>query len=109
MANVHRLQDLPPAAANGQQPTGRNLLAGLTDQDVTSTEVIKKCMEYRVPFLSGSPNIKNPRLENYWDFLTAAMCPVLTLLSFTVIVCIINVALFTTTCALGLDKSGDLL
>lgn len=108
MANVHRIQDLP-RAGSGQPSTGRNLLAGLSDQDVRSTDLIKKCIEYRVPFFSGTPSIKNPRLENYWDFLVAAMCPVLRLLSFTLALCIIDIALFATTCALGLNRSGELL
>jgi hypothetical protein len=58
---------------------------------------------------AGSPAIKNPRTENYWDFLMAAMCPTIRILSLTVVLCIIDIALFATTAALGLYRPGDLL
>jgi hypothetical protein len=56
MTNIHRLQDLQnpqnrQSNAGGGAGTARNFLSNFSDQDVSSSEMIKKCIDYRVPFL----------------------------------------------------------
>lgn len=58
---------------------------------------------------AGDANLKDPRDENYWDLLKAAMCPVMKIPSFTFIIIVIDITLFALTAIVGLYRPGSFL
>ena len=64
---------------------------------------------YLTPHSAGASKIKHPNDENYCDFFLYNICPVIRPLSFTVIICVIDLAIFVATLAVGINLAGNLL
>lgn len=60
--------------------------------------------EHRVLFVSGKKQVKDPKDESYWDMLTYALCPVFNFLSFTFLICIVDIGMFIFEVSIGFSE-----
>ena len=94
MANIHRIQEYE----NQGQGAGRE-------------EYARRQQRAGTPLLGGMamPNrtMSDPRKENVWDMFTQCCCPSFTIVSFIVVVTIIDIILYIFTLCYGLNNSFD--